>query len=111
MKIRDIIPEGELIPFPQNSYAVDSDSTDYDFMKLGRNMANVATTEPHDANMGDQDVMLNFFGGDKEAKHMIKNLKRLGYKVGNVSGYQDHNFDPEADQDNGQKAVTKDEDI
>jgi hypothetical protein len=42
---------------------------------------------------------------------MIKNLKRLGYKVGNVSGYQDHNFDPEADQDNGQKAVTKDEDI
>jgi hypothetical protein len=26
---------------------------------------------------------------------MISNLKRLGYKVGDVSGYQDHNFDPE----------------
>ena len=58
-------------------------------------MANIATTEPDDANMGDQDIMLNFFGGDKEAKHMIANLKRLGYQVGNVSGYQDHNFDPE----------------
>ena len=74
--------------------SVDSDATDYDFMKLGRNMANIATTEPDDANMGDQDIMLNFFGGDKEAKHMIKNLKRLGYKIGDVSGYQDHNFDP-----------------
>ena len=87
--------EGDLIPFPKNSYSVDADATDYDFMKLGRNMANIATTEPDDANMGDQDIMLNFFGGDKEAKHMIKNLKRLGYKIGNVSGYQDHNFDPE----------------
>ena len=87
--------EGDLIPLPKNSVSVDSDATDYDFMKLGRNMANIATTEPNDANMGDQDIMLNFFGGDKEAKHMIKNLKRLGYTVGDVSGYQDHNFDPE----------------
>lgn len=87
--------EGELIPLPQNSFSVDSDATDYDFMKLGRNMANIATTNKDDANMGDQDIMLNFFGGDVEAKHMIKNLKRLGYKVGDVSGYQDHNFDPE----------------
>ena len=86
--------EGDLIPLPKNSFSVDSDATDYDFMKLGRNMANIATTEPDDANMGDQDIMLNFFGGDKEAKHMIKNLKRLGYKIGDVSGYQDHNFDP-----------------
>ena len=87
--------EGTEIPLPKNSYAVDSDATDYDFMKLGRNMANIATTEPSDANMGDQDIYLNFFGGEKEAKHMIKNLKRLGYKVGDVSGYQDHNYDPE----------------
>lgn len=87
--------EGDLIPLPKNSFSVDSDATDYDFMKLGRNMANIATTTPDDANMGDQDIMLNFFGGDVEAKHMIKNLKRLGYKVGDVSGYQDHNFDPE----------------
>ena len=87
--------EGDLIPLPKNSFSVDSDATDYDFMKLGRNMANIKTTEPDDANMGDQDIFLNFFGGDIEAKHMIKNLKRLGYKVGDVSGYQDHNFDPE----------------
>ena len=87
--------EGDLIPLPKNSVSVDSDATDYDFMKLGRNMANIATTEPDDANMGDQDIMLNFFGGEKEKQHMISNLKRLGYKVGDVSGYQDHNFDPE----------------
>jgi len=87
--------EGDLIPLPKNSVSVDSDATDYDFMKLGRNMANIKTTEPDDANMGDQDIYLNFFGGEKEAKHMIKNLKRLGYKVGDTSGYQDHNFDPE----------------
>ena len=42
---------------------------------------------------------------------MIKNLKRLGYKVGNVSGYQDHNFDPEADSDNGKEKASNDEDI
>jgi len=87
--------EGTEIPFPKNSYAVDSDATDYDFMRIGRNMANIAKTDPSDANMGDQDIYLNFFGGEKEAKHMIKNLKRLGYKVGDVSGYQDHNYDPE----------------
>lgn len=86
--------EGDLIPLPKNSVSVDSDATDYDFMKIGRNMANIKTTEPDDANMGDQDIFLNFFGGDKEAKHMISNLKRLGYTVGDVSGYQDHNFDP-----------------
>ena len=44
--------EGDLIPFPKNSYSVDADATDYDFMRLGRNMANIATTEPDDANMG-----------------------------------------------------------
>ena len=66
------LPEGDLIPLPQNSVSVDADATDYDFMRLGRNMANIATTEPSDNNMGDQDIMLNFFGGDKEAKHMIK---------------------------------------
>ena len=93
------LPEGDLIPLPQNSVSVDADATDYDFMRLGRNMANIATTEPSDNNMGDQDIMLNFFGGDKEAKHMIKNLKRLGYKVGDISGYQDHNFDPDSEED------------
>ena len=55
----------------------------------------MGATNPDDANMGDQDIMLNFFGGEKEKKHMIANLKRLGYRVGDVSGYQDHNFDPE----------------
>ena len=58
------LPEGDLIPLPQNSVSVDADATDYDFMRLGRNMANIATTEPSDNNMGDQDIMLNFFGGD-----------------------------------------------
>src|SRR6056300_62007 len=33
--------EGDLLPLPKNSVAVDSDATDYDFMKIGRNMANV----------------------------------------------------------------------
>ena len=104
------LPEGDLIPLPQNSISVDADATDYDFMRLGRNMANIATTEPADANMGDQDIMLNFFGGDKEAKHMIANLKRLGYKIGDISGYQDHNFDPNAETDNGKNSEESDSD-
>ena len=87
--------EGDLLPLPKNSVAVDSDATDYDFMKLGRNMANVQSVDKDNVNMGDQDIYINFFGGKKEAEHMVKNLKRLGYSLGDVSGYQDHNFDPE----------------
>ena len=34
-----------------------------------------------------QDIMLNFLGGEKEKKHMIAHPKRLGYRVGDVSGY------------------------
>ncbi len=41
---------------------------------------------------------------------MIANLKRLGYKVGDISGYQDHNFDPDAETDNGQGSEESDSD-
>ena len=72
--------EGELIPNPKNTSLVKSDS-DYDFMKLGTNIANVKDVDPEDVNPNDPDIMLQFWGGEKEKKYMMKQLKRLGYDI------------------------------
>ena len=91
--------EGDLIPNPKNTFSVDTDSH-YDFIKVGKNIANIKSMNPDDINAGDPSIAMNFFGGDKEKNHMVKNLRRLGYNIQNVDGYQDTNFDPEPTKGN-----------
>ena len=84
--------EGELIPNPKNTSLVKSDA-DYDFIKLGTNMANIKDIDPNDMNPDDPDIMVQFYGGDKEKSYMLKQLKRLGYKVQDADGYKDAQYD------------------
>jgi 5'(3')-deoxyribonucleotidase len=84
--------EGELIPNPKNTSLVKSDA-DYDFIKLGTNMANIKDIDPNDMNPDDPDIMVQFYGGDKEKAYMLKQLKRLGYDVQDADGYKDAQYD------------------
>tara|TARA_B100000242_G_scaffold61858_1_gene37417 strand:- start:5324 stop:7273 length:1950 start_codon:yes stop_codon:yes gene_type:complete len=84
--------EGDLIPNPKNSIVAKAD-TAYDFLKLGVNMANIKDVNPDDMNPDEPDVMVNFFGGEKEKEYMMSQLKRLGYKVQDVDGYTDAHYD------------------
>lgn len=84
--------EGDLIPNPKNSIVAKAD-TAYDFLKLGVNMANIKDVDPDDMNPDEPDVMVNFFGGEKEKEYMMKQLKRLGYKVQDNDGYTDAHYD------------------
>ena len=84
--------EGDLIPNPKNSIVAKAD-TAYDFLKLGVNMANIKDVNPDDMNPDEPDVMVNFFGGEKEKKYMMSQLKRLGYKVQDNDGYTDAHYD------------------
>jgi len=79
--------EGKMIPNPKNSFAAGAD-TAYDFYKLGVNMANLKSM-PDNSNVGEPDIMIAPYAGKKEMKYLMKQLKRLGYKVGDISGYQD----------------------
>ena len=84
--------EGDLIPNPKNSIVAKAD-TAYDFLKLGVNMANIKDVNPDDMNPDEPDVMVNFFGGEKEKEYMMSQLKRLGYKVQDNDGYTDAHYD------------------
>ena len=90
--------EGELIPNPKNTSLVKSDA-DYDFIKLGTNMANIKDIDPNDMNPNDPDIMVQFYGGDKEKSYMLKQLKRLGYKVQDGDGYKDAQYDEQYSDD------------
>ena len=90
--------EGELIPNPKNTSLVKSDA-DYDFIKLGTNMANIKDIDPNDMNPNDPDIMVQFYGGDKEKSYMLKQLKRLGYKVQDADGYKDAQYDEQYSDD------------
>ena len=56
-------------------------------------MANIKDVNPDDMNPDEPDVMVNFFGGEKEKKYMMSQLKRLGYKVQDNDGYTDAHYD------------------
>ena len=84
--------EGELIPNPKNTVLSKSD-TAYDFIKLGTHMANINSIDPDDINPDEPDVMIQFYGGEKEKNFMMKNLRRLGYKVQDADGYKDAHYD------------------
>ena len=90
--------EGTLIPNPKNTILSKSD-TAYDFLKLGVNMANIKDVNPDDMNNDEPDVMLQFYGGDREKVYMMKQLKRLGYKVQDADGYKDAHYDENYSED------------
>jgi len=90
--------EGELIPNPKNTVLSKSD-TAYDYIKLGTHMANIKSIDPDDMNPDEPDVMIQFYGGDKEKAYMLKNLKRLGYKVQDADGYKDAHYDEQYSDD------------
>ena len=90
--------EGDLIPNPKNTTIVKSDA-DYDFVKLGTNMANIKNVDKSDMNPDDPDIMVQFYGGDKEKVYMLKQLKRLGYKVQDGDGYNDAQYDEQYSDD------------
>jgi len=90
--------EGDLIPNPKNTTIVKSDA-DYDFIKLGTNMANVKDVDKSDMNPDDPDIMVQFYGGDTEKAYMLKQLKRLGYNVQDGDGYNDAQYDEQYSDD------------
>ena len=88
--------EGELIPNPKNSFAIDTD-TPSDYLRVGTNIANIKKSKKDDKNAGEPSVMIAPYGGKAEKKHLKKNLKRIGYKTKDVDGNVDSRYDtPEA---------------
>ena len=87
------VDEGHMIPNPKNSFSAGAD-TAYDYYKIGVNMANLKAM-PDNSNVGEPDIMISPYAGKKEMKYLMKQLKRLGYKVGDVSGYQDTHINDE----------------
>ena len=88
------VEEGNLIPNPQRSTLVKADDV-YQWYKLGTNMANIKSMAPNVAKRDKPDIFLQFYGGEKEKKYMMKQLKRLGYDVQDAEG----NVDPHYDED------------
>ena len=90
--------EGALIPNPKHTILSKSD-TPYDFINVGTHMADIKSMDKKKANPDEPDVMIQFYGGEKEKRYMMKNLKRLGYNVQDADGYVDAHYDEQLDQD------------
>tara|TARA_B100000212_G_scaffold342564_1_gene330656 strand:+ start:2086 stop:5688 length:3603 start_codon:yes stop_codon:yes gene_type:complete len=89
------VEEGNLLANPQRSVLVKK-KNGYDWYKIGTNMANITQRGIDSAVKKDKpDIMLQFYGGEKEKKYMMKNLKRMGYDVQDADGYNDTHFDEE----------------
>jgi 5'(3')-deoxyribonucleotidase len=87
------VEEGNLIANPQRSVLVKK-KNGYDWYKIGTNMANITQRGIDSAVKKDKpDIMLQFYGGEKEKKYMMRNLKRMGYDVQDADGYNDTHFD------------------
>ena len=84
--------EGNLIPNPQRSVLVKKDDG-YDHYKLATHVANIKQMTPKVVARDKQDIYIQFYGGEKEKSYMMKNLKRLGFKVQDADGYRDTHFD------------------
>ena len=84
--------EGNLIPNPQRSVLVKKDDG-YDHYKLATHVANIKQMTPKVVARDKQDIYIQFYGGEKEKDYMMKNLKRLGFKVQDADGYRDTHFD------------------
>ena len=91
--ILQVMNEGNLIANPQRSVLVKK-KNGYDWYKIGTNMANITQRGIDTAVKKDKpDIMLQFYGGEKEKKYMMRNLKRMGYDVQDADGYNDTHFD------------------
>ena len=89
------VEEGNLLANPQRSVLVKK-KNGYDWYKIGTNMANITQQGIDSAVKKDKpDIMIQFYGGEKEKKYMMKNLKRMGYDVQDADGYNDTHFDEE----------------
>ena len=89
--MQEPVEEGNLFKNPANTFVVKSDS-EYDFIKLGTNMANLKSM-PSNSNVNEPDIVVAPYAGSKEMKYLMKQLKRIGYKVQDKSGYQDFHYD------------------
>ena len=56
-------------------------------------MANIKSMSKDVQKKNKPDIFIQFYGGDKEKKYMMKNLKRIGYSVQDADGYKDTHFD------------------
>ena len=89
---RESANEGNLLANPQRSVLVKRDDA-YDWYKIGTHMANIKNMPPDVQKKNKPDIFIQFYGGEKEKKYMMKNLKRIGYSVQDADGYKDSHFD------------------
>jgi 5'(3')-deoxyribonucleotidase len=89
---KEPVEEGDLIPNPQRSTLVKSNDI-YQWYKMGTHMANIKAMPANVIKRDKPDVFIQFYGGDKEKKYMMKQLKRLGYDIQDADGYKDTHFD------------------
>ena len=94
---KEPVEEGDLIPNPQRSTLIKSTDV-YQWYKLGTNMANIKSMAKNVAKRDKPDIFLQFYGGDKEKKYMMKQLKRLGYDIQDAHGYKDPHFDEDTNE-------------
>jgi len=89
--MQEPVEEGNLFKNPANTFVVKADG-EYDFIKLGTNMANLKSM-PANSNVDEPDVVVAPYAGKKEMKYLMKQLKRIGYKVQDAGGYKDFHYD------------------
>ena len=89
--MQEPVEEGNLFKNPANTFVVKADG-EYDFIKLGTNMANLKSM-PSNSNVNEPDVVVAPYAGKKEMKYLMKQLNRIGYKVQDAGGYKDFHYD------------------
>ena len=89
---RESANEGNLLANPQRSVLVKRDDA-YDWYKIGTHMANIKSMSKDVQKRNKPDIFIQFYGGDKEKNYMMKQLKRIGYRVQPADGYKDNHFD------------------
>jgi 5'(3')-deoxyribonucleotidase len=89
--MQEPVEEGNLFKNPANTFVVKADG-EYDFIKLGTNMANLKSM-PANSNVDEPDMVVAPYAGSKEMKYLMKQLKRIGYKVQDAGGYKDFHYD------------------
>ena len=94
---KEPVEEGNLIPNPQRSTLIKSSDV-YQWYKLGTNMANIKSMAKNVAKRDKPDIFLQFYGGDKEKKYMMKQLRRLGYDIQDADGFRDTHYDEDTNE-------------
>ena len=84
---REFAVEGSHFNNPKNTFLTKAD-TAYDFLRIGKHVSNIKSVKKG-ANRDEPDVMIVPYGGEKEAKYLQKQLKRIGYKTQNADKHGD----------------------